>query len=230
MDIRTTLRHTAEHFRTGGVTGTTLWIIRRFQWRWLERRYGIRTEAVIPMTELGIDNGESGEYVATDYSDFGRIMRALDLEPSEHVFVDFGAGMGRVMILAATYPFRRVVGIEHSPELAKIAGANIERSRPRLRCQALDIATCDAALYKLPRDSSVLYFYNPFHGAVLEAVLRNIRDLIEAARHPIWIVCNVPPTSPFEDQMRRHEWLDLKSEFPLAELHRCLIFQTRPVA
>ena len=37
-------------------------------------------------------------------------------------------------------------------------------------------------------------------------------------------------TSPFENQLRDQAWLDLKDEFPLAELRRCLIFRTRPVS
>ena len=229
MDISLALRHAAARLTSEGPQAMLHWVVRRLQWRWLERHYGIRTEGIIPMSDLGIDSPESGEYMPTDYADFGRIMRALKLEPSDHVFVDFGAGMGRVMVLAATLPFRRVLGVEHSPELAEIAARNIERSRPRLKCQALEITTVDAARYQLPCESSVLFFNNPFHGQALKTVLGNIRGVSEAAS-PIWLVCNVPATSPFEDELREQAWLDLKDEFPLAELRRCLIFQTRPSA
>jgi len=230
MDISLALRHAAARLTTEGPGAMLHWIVRRLQWRWLERHYGIRTEGIVPMSELGIDNPDSGEYMPTDYADFGRIMRALKLEPSDHVFVDFGAGMGRVMILAATLPFRRVLGVEHSPALAEIAARNIERSRPRLKCQALKITTGDAARYELPCESLVLFFNNPFHGQALEAVLGNIRRVSETASRAIWLVCNVPATAPFENQLRDQAWLDLKDEFPLAELRRCLIFQTRPAS
>ena len=230
MDISLVLRHAAARLTTEGPRAMLNWIVRRLQWRWLERHYRIRTEGIVPMSELGIDNPDSGEYVPTDYADFGRIMRALKLEPSDHVFVDFGAGMGRVMILAATLPFRRVLGVEHSTALAEIAARNIEKSRSRLKCQVLEIATCDAARYELPRESLILFFNNPFHGQVLDAVLGNIRGVSETASLPIWLVCNVPTASPFENQLRDQAWLDLKDEFPLAELRRCLIFQTRPAS
>jgi SAM-dependent methyltransferase len=36
-------------------------------------------------------------------------------------FIDVGAGMGRAMLLAAELPFRRVVGVELNPTLARIA-------------------------------------------------------------------------------------------------------------
>ena len=230
MDISLALRHAAARLTTEGPGAMLHWIVRRFQWRWLERHYRIRTEGIVPMSELGIDNPDSGEYMPTDYADFGRIMRGLQLEPSEYVFIDFGAGMGRVMILAATLPFRRVLGVEHSPALVEIAARNIERSRPRLKCQALEITTGDAARFQLPCESLVLFFNNPFHGQALEAVLGNIREISETASRAIWLVCNVPATSLFENQLRDQAWLDLKDEFPLAELRRGLIFQTRPAS
>lgn len=231
MNIRTAVRHTQENLRTVGVVETARWMLRRLRVRLLEWKYGIRTDGVIRMRELGIESDEALEYWATSYSDFPKIMRALNLVPSQHVFVDFGVGLGRVVILAATYPFRRVSGVEHSPELAKQALANIAHSRPRLKCQEIEVVTCDASSYVLPRDASVLFFNNPFQGQVLESVLRNIRNFAAVAHRPLLIACNVPgpraPGSPFESQIREHEWLELKREFPLSGLRRCLIFQTR---
>jgi hypothetical protein len=91
MNFDTILRHVSEHIRNEGVGGAARWMFRRAQWRLHERRYGISTEAVIPMAELGIDNNEAGEYQPTDYTDFAKIMRVLELKPQQHVFVDFGA-------------------------------------------------------------------------------------------------------------------------------------------
>jgi tRNA1(Val) A37 N6-methylase TrmN6 len=38
--------------------------------------------------------------------------------------VDYVSGMGKVLLLAARYPFRRVTGMEFSAELHKIAERN----------------------------------------------------------------------------------------------------------
>ena len=227
MNISTAVRHATDHVKTVGVAETARWMLRRIQWRVLERRYRIRTEVIIRMSELGIANPEALDYVATDYSDFNDIMRALDIRPADHVFVDFGAGLGRAVILAATYPFRRVSGVEHSPVLAGRARENIQRSRPRLACQDVEIVTCDAAAYRLPSDVSVFYFNNPFQGQVLDAVLANTRELARRAPRPLLLVCNLPAVCEFEDQIRRHPWLRLKRELPLAEHRHCLIFETR---
>src|SRR5215471_2060232 len=227
MNVSTVSRHIGEHLRNEGVAGTIRWLLKRAQWRWNGRRYGIRTEAIIPMSELGINDEESGEYHPTDYTDFAKMIRELALEPSDHVFVDYGAGMGRVMILAATQPFERVLGIEHSAELVSIAKRNIEKARPKLSCRDVEIIEGDAALYPLPPDASVIFFNNPFFGEVLEHVLANIRAVAEQVSRPLLLVCNLPSSSPFETQILRHGWLSLRRELALNDRRKCLIFETR---
>jgi hypothetical protein len=228
MNVGLVFRHLGKHPRSEGATGTLRWLVRRAQWRWREWRSEIRTEAIIEMDELGIDNSEAGEYQPTDYTDFPKIMRALALEPSEHVFVDYGAGMGRVMILAAAFPFRRVIGIEHSDVLAKIARDNIQKCHDKLECRAIEIVNEDAASYALPEEASVFYFNNPFRGRSLEKVLVKIHSLGAGAMRPVFLVCNLPSRSQFEEQLRRHDWLELKEYLPLNDFRHCLIFRTRP--
>jgi len=224
MNVATVLRHIDEHIRAEGVQGTVRWMLKRAQWRFHERRFGIRTEGVIPMSAFGIDNDEAGEYQPTDYTDFATIMRALGIEPSRHVFVDYGSGMGRVMVLAAKYGFRRVIGVEHSAELVEIAKTNIARAQAKLKCRNIEMIAGDATEYELPKDASVLYFNNSFHGESLERVLAKIRAFAENASGPVLIVCNLPSRSPFEDQIRRQSWIELKQELTLNDRRRGLIF------
>src|SRR5437763_11062946 len=60
-------------------------------------------------------------------SGWGYLARALD--PAEvgpdDVFVDFGSGKGRVVYQAGRLPFRRVIGVEVSEELNRIARRNL---------------------------------------------------------------------------------------------------------
>ena len=149
------------------------------------------------------------------------------MPPSEHVFLDYGAGMGRVMVLAATYPFRRVLGVEVSAELSEIARANLEKCRSRLRCKDVEIITADATLYSPPSDVSVIYFYNPFAGEVLEAVFKNVQRLAANSRL-LFLICNLPHSSGFEFQILRQGWLELKKDFPLPGIGKCLIFRAKP--
>ena len=77
MNVALVLRQISQRARNEGATGTLRRLIRRARWRWREWRFGIRTEAIIEMDKLGIDNSEACEYQPTDYTDFPKIMRAL---------------------------------------------------------------------------------------------------------------------------------------------------------
>jgi cyclopropane fatty-acyl-phospholipid synthase-like methyltransferase len=50
---------------------------------------------------------------STDYRSFRRVMRHIGVREQD-VFLDYGSGLGRVLLMAAQYPFRRVLGVELS--------------------------------------------------------------------------------------------------------------------
>lgn len=85
-------------------------------------------------------------------------------------------------MLAARRPFRAVIGVEISPALVEIARENLATaSDPRRVVRDVKIVRADAAEYALPRGDLVIYMYNPFRGAVLDAVLARLRAAGERA-------------------------------------------------
>ena len=110
-----------------------------------------------------------------------RALRFLGVSDRD-TFVDFGCGKGRVVHQAAKRPFRRVIGVEISPALAEIARANLATRRHRHRCPNVEIVVADAKEFPVPDDLTIAYFWHPFTGETLEAVLRGIIDSID--RHP----------------------------------------------
>ncbi len=85
------------------------------------------------LEELGLKADDGVFYKPSGWLTLRRILRARDVS-SDDVFVDFGSGMGRILLLAVQYPFRRVVGVELSEELNEIAKANVAANRRRQRC------------------------------------------------------------------------------------------------
>jgi hypothetical protein len=75
-----------------------------------------------------------------------------------------------------------VIGVEISPALAEIARTGLARRRYQHRCGSLEIVVADAAEFRVPDDLTIGYFYHPFGGDTLAAVLRNIVASID--RHP----------------------------------------------
>ena len=110
-----------------------------------------------------------------------RALRFLGVSDRD-TFVDFGCGKGRVVHQAAKRPFRRVIGVEISPALAEIARANLAARRHQHRCPNVEIVVADAREFPVPDDLTVGYFWDPFTGETLKAVLRGIVDSID--RHP----------------------------------------------
>jgi SAM-dependent methyltransferase len=78
-------------------------------------------------------------------------------------FADVGAGKGRALLLAAELPFRKVIGVEVSEELARIAQRNVARwSRVAKPKAKIRVVHEDAANFRWPRTPLLVYMYNPF--------------------------------------------------------------------
>jgi SAM-dependent methyltransferase len=93
------------------------------------------------------------------------------------VFLDVGCGMGRAVLMAAAgYPFRRVIGVELSTQLVEIAQDNLDRCRARLRCKDVVVVNADAVNYEIPDDVTVVFLYNTVRGATFAAVIQNVLD------------------------------------------------------
>lgn len=148
------------------------WRARRF-----DRRNGIETSQVVPVSEiLDVDQSLASHavhYEPSTLPKFERAMRAVAIDHSRYTFIDYGSGKGRVLLLAAQYPFRRVIGVEMSAALNAVAAANIESYGQRNRlASGIELVCADAREYAVPDGDAVAYFYNPFD----ERVMRDVRD------------------------------------------------------
>jgi SAM-dependent methyltransferase len=107
-----------------------------------------------------------------------RTVRALleQLEPyaPASTLVDFGSGKGRVLLLAAQFPFRRVVGVEFDEALHRTACENIARFRGRRRCGDVRSVAGRAETFELPPGDLVLYFFHPFKDEIFERTIENV--------------------------------------------------------
>jgi SAM-dependent methyltransferase len=140
-------------------------------------------------------------------------------------FIDFGAGLGRVTVLAARMRFDRVIGIELQQALAERANANVARARG-LKCDAR-ILCQDATAFEVPTDAGVLFFFNPFTGTTLAKVLDNVhRSYVDNPR-PMQIVAHFAYPSVSANEMRGVGWLRLASELGLSHGRNCWIFEPR---
>jgi SAM-dependent methyltransferase len=147
-----------------------------------DAEHGVTTEALVFLGELdpeaiGPSLEHATHYEPTPVADANALLDASPLRPESATFVDLGAGMGRVVMLAARRPFRTVIGVEISPALVEIARENLGTLRdPRRVARDVKIVRADAREYVFPRGDLVVFMYNPFRGPVLEDVLANLRE------------------------------------------------------
>jgi hypothetical protein len=109
------------------------------------------------------------------------------------VFVDFGSGAGRALMLAAQAGFRRLVGVEFAVDVCAVAERNLDTFRTSAGVAfEYQILNLDATDYEVDDDDRVFFLYNPFDRPVLDAVLANIRRSYESSPRPIHLVYGRP--------------------------------------
>jgi SAM-dependent methyltransferase len=109
-------------------------------------------------------------YVPSSWHVLPRALRYLGVSDDD-VFADFGCGKGRVVLQAARWPFRRVIGVEISPDLADIAREGLAARRHQQRCRNVEIVVADITQYRVPDDLTIGYLYHPFRGETFDAFL-----------------------------------------------------------
>ncbi|HEX5080368.1 MAG TPA: class I SAM-dependent methyltransferase [Geminicoccaceae bacterium] len=159
-----------------------------FDWR-----YGVNTGGIMPLADLAIDSrhvAHGVHYAPTRVRYFRAVLRALSLPPGS-VFVDLGAGKGRMLLLAAQSGcFRKVVGVEFSAELCRMAEQNIRRFEHYCAGNVtFEVVHADAADYEVQPDYNVFFMFNPFDHVVMQQVMARVAQSLQAAPRRIWLIC-----------------------------------------
>lgn len=117
------------------------------------------------------------ELIGYHPSGLAPVMRAVIEAPltEEDVFIDLGAGLGKVAALARILSGARVRGIEVQASLLSMAA----------RVDGVELINADVREADL-EEGTVFFLYNPFTGSALEQVLGRLH---EVAKHHAIVVC-----------------------------------------
>lgn len=152
--------------------------------RSFDRRYRTDTSGRVSTSALGIDDPNRRDAAILYLPSPTRVTRwMLDNIGAPHrefSFVDLGCGKGRVILVAAQYPFIRVTGVDISPALADIAQRNLVSFPLDLRrCENVEVMNADATAFEFPDTNVLLHLYHPFNGEVTAAILDRLHDSLE---------------------------------------------------
>ena len=121
------------------------------------------------------------------------MLDGLPIDYSEFTFIDLGSGKGRALLMAADYPFRRILGVELLPELHRIAEANIPTYRnQQQKCFAIEARCGDAFSFEFPPEPTVLYLFNPFPESGLTKVVGGLESSLRHNPRPVYVVYHNP--------------------------------------
>ena len=132
-------------------------------------------------------------YQPSEPAIFREMIQAVDSDLRDFTFIDLGSGKGRTLLLAAEFPFRRIVGVELVPELHHVAQRNIAAIPEEIRKgRDIELICADARAYVFPPEPIFLYLFNPLPAAAVQQVIENLRRSLENHPRPVRVVYNHP--------------------------------------
>ncbi len=167
--------------------------------------------AVLPPTSLSslLITG----YIGIGPSALVQAIVALPLRHEDFNFVDLGSGKGRALLVAADFPFRRILGVELDPELCRIARANVAL-KPEWTAR-ISVLQQDAATVVYPEGPLVVFLFHPFFPRILRRALANLERQLRHSPRETWLLYANNPR--FTRVLRRFPFLREISEtnYPL---------------
>lgn len=143
-----------------------------------DRRHGTDTGGMVPTSELDIDDEaarwQSNLYLGSPARVTRHLLRSLDIDCANYSFIDYGSGKGRALFVAAELPFKKVVGVEISAALHRVAERNLAKFKGDLSGE-IELWCGNALDYELPTGNLVLHMYHPFGPDVLKRMLEHIQ-------------------------------------------------------
>ncbi len=201
--------HAVSYLRHNGIGGLVKEVHHRWYTRHCEQKFNVATAVqtsggLIDPKVLGIASPDAKPYGAIGYQHIFWALKRVPFPADQVVFVDCGCGKGRAVAAAATYPFKRVIGVELSAMLVQQARENLSRMKHQ-RAEQVEIVQMDAATFAIPGNANVIYFFNPFDGETLSKVIDNLRHSYQNHnRHMFVIFFNC---DHFEARVRNLPWI-----------------------
>jgi SAM-dependent methyltransferase len=157
-------------------------------------------------------------YGGTYPRSFRRYVRSLGIDYARYSFIDLGSGKGKALLLAAEYPFRRIIGVELFEPWAETARRNLASAkRFDTACDAVELVLGDAATFDYPGEPLVVYIHNSFDAVLMNVVVTTIQRSLTSAPRDLYLIYHGPWQRHITDGVALWE--------PIAEFRKCVIYR-----
>jgi len=165
-------------------------------------RYGIETSQRVHLTDLKIDSPNwiyADGYWPTPPEVFQDALSGLNSKHEDLVFIDFGSGKGRVLLMASEFPFRRIIGVEFSSELHAVAQQNILRYESATqKCRDITSVCADFTQFPIPPEPLFIFLYNPSSQEITTSFAESIARSLRERPRELWVFYVTPAYDVFE--------------------------------
>jgi len=156
-----------------------------------ERKYKLDTielDRLKTITVTGDNLDHASIYQACNYYILEKGFDYLGSINENKNIIDLGCGKGRAMIVAAHYGFQNITGIEFARALCLSAENNIREIRKIYPSVKFNIICDDVINYKIEKDQTVFFFFNPFDEVIMLKVVKNILSSFKENERKIYIM------------------------------------------
>ena len=192
--------------RHKGIVGVAKSCVEEIEDIWFDRRFRVDTlettsDRALPAIPFGI------RYAPTKVKRLKKIFGELRVSYQDFIFLDVGSGKGRALLVASEFPFKRIIGVEFLADLHSIAQKNIRTYRSTTqKCSAIDLHCCDAKVYRMPNENTVLFLNNPFEHPIVSRLMINVRESLQNHPRKVYLVYHNPVC---HDLIIRSEFMEL---------------------
>lgn len=206
--IRQAIRWTADRLNPQSIRRgfrRVLLLVHRFgPDREVERLCFVTTAAHVPLSIVRVPHQlrrTGHDYRPTPKRVFEWAMQIIPEPVNRFEFVDYGAGRGRVLLLASHYPFEKITGAEIAEELHRDCLLNIAQyPRSLMKCRDVNCEHLSALRLDVPEQNTVFYLNNPFDRSMLERVVANIVRAYKQEPRRFYVICvDIDEPDIFED-------------------------------
>jgi SAM-dependent methyltransferase len=182
--------------------------------------FGTETGGAVEVLQMDIDGANAVYAVCYQPSPrglFDDIVKSLPIRREQFTFVDLGCGKGLVLLLAAEFGFKAVIGVEMARDLHRKAEENVRQYQLLTKERRNITVLClDAAEFEFPRDPLVVYLYNPFSEPVMATVVAHLEASLRDQRREIFVIYVAPAC---EELFRASPFFENVGSFPGAALY-----------
>jgi len=220
-----------QSIRRVGFFKTLIIIYNRFYDLWFDYKYNLSTSKRVKLEELKIDSPSKKQgqmYQPTSVLALKKLLKTVSYDFDNGVFIDFGSGKGRTLLIASLFNFDKLIGVEFSKELCDESLENIKHFKEKeklVRHKNFIIENIDARKYSFKGDENFFYFFYPFDDEIMLEVLKKIEASLKENYRKAYIIYYLPiHQNVIENHNNYSQVFSLKKKFTLSG-YPCFIYE-----